>query len=243
MNYLYKLKRIGLKPYVWYMRKQEPHHTGFWRAALELHSYSKALRSFAVYRNQHPDMLVDYPVQNTSIVIDLGGYEGQWADELLHQGEPKELHIYEPLPGLVKRLRKKYEDQKQIFIHQFGASDTNHKTDFFLAAMGSSAFQEGKGATQASKKIQVQMRDIAEIIQEKKQIAILKINIEGGEYPVLERLIETGLINQIDCVYVQFHEWITKSYSRRRKIHRALRQSHQCEWNYYFVWEKWTKKK
>lgn len=36
-------------------------------------------------------------------------------------------------------------------------------------------------------------------------IGLMKINIEGGEYELLERMIELGIINKVKDIQIQFH--------------------------------------
>lgn len=40
---------------------------------------------------------------------------------------------------------------------------------------------------------------------------ILKLDIEGAEFDVLEDLIKTGAVKLIDDLYIEFHEWAMKS--------------------------------
>lgn len=52
---------------------------------------------------------------------------------------------------------------------------------------------------------------------------IVKIDIEGAEYAVLERLIEQGTIGLIDSLFVEFHDWIMPAeYNARRESILAL---------------------
>jgi hypothetical protein len=71
------------------------------------------------------------------------------------------------------------------------------------------------------------------------RIDLLKLNIEGGEYDVLDRLHETGRLPRIDQILVQFHEWHPHAHRRRRAIRAALRDTHVEEWDYPWVWERW----
>jgi hypothetical protein len=70
----------------------------------------------------------------------------------------------------------------------------------------------------------------------------MKINIEGAEFPLLERMIECNLLRKVDCFLIQFHEWHPGAYKRRRKIRKALSESHRLVWDYHFIWEKWVLK-
>lgn len=46
---------------------------------------------------------------------------------------------------------------------------------------------------------------------------VLKLDIEGAEFDVLEDLIKTGAVKRIDDLYVEFHEWAMKSKTKRYK--------------------------
>ena len=85
----------------------------------------------------------------------------------------------------------------------------------------------------------MKFRDISLVIDEMgfQQIALAKINIEGGEYELLEHLIEKNLIKQIRNIQVQFHEDVIPNASRRMaEIHSALAQTHRITFQEKFVW-------
>ncbi len=242
MNRQYQIRKLLRKPIAWYRRKKETEATGFWRAALELHSYSKALYDYADHKIEKPDMMYDLKVDEQSVFLDLGAYIGEWTDNILTKGNPKAVHLYEPHPGLAKALREKYKGKDNIHIHECGLSDSYYDTTFYFADQGSSEYREDNEQNFQGKPVSVQMKDAYLEIKDMPQISCIKINIEGGEYPVLDRLIENNALSKFDTVMVQFHEWIPKSYQNRNKIRRALRKTHNCEWSYFFVWEKWTLK-
>jgi hypothetical protein len=70
----------------------------------------------------------------------------------------------------------------------------------------------------------------------------MKVNIEGGEYDLFDRLVETDRLPRVQLVSVQFHEWHPHAHRRRRAIRRALRRSHQEVWCYPWVWELWQRR-
>ncbi len=63
----------------------------------------------------------------------------------------------------------------------------------------------------------------------------MKLNIEGGEYELLERLLEAGLINIINHIQIQFHDVGSESASRMEKIRGELSKTHVCTYRYKFV--------
>jgi hypothetical protein len=78
-------------------------------------------------------------------------------------------------------------------------------------------------------------------------IDLMKINIEGGEYELLEHMIEKDLIGMVDQFIIQFHNKdlglnIYKAKERRDEIRKALSKTHKEVWCEPFIWEKWVKK-
>lgn len=73
-------------------------------------------------------------------------------------------------------------------------------------------------------------------------IACLKLNIEGGEYEVLERLLETNHIVLCDSLLIQFHRQPAGYRESYENIVAALQKTHVQVWCYEMVWEKWVRK-
>ena len=83
------------------------------------------------------------------------------------------------------------------------------------------------------------MRDIPRVLDELglDRIDLMKINIEGGEYDLLERMAEADLIRRVRYFLIQFHEWYGNANVRRWRIRRQLRASHTEVWNYPWMFE------
>ena len=67
----------------------------------------------------------------------------------------------------------------------------------------------------------------------------MKINIEGGEYELLDRLLDTGLINIIDNLQVQFHDHVDGAIGRMQRIQSRLGTKFNLTYQVPFVWENW----
>ena len=74
-----------------------------------------------------------------------------------------------------------------------------------------------------------------------KTIDLLKLNIEGSEYDLIERLIETDYIKKVEQLKIQFHDNVNDAKSRRVDIRNKLSKTHSEIWSYYFIWEYWEK--
>lgn len=74
-------------------------------------------------------------------------------------------------------------------------------------------------------------------------VDLMKINIEGGEYNLLEKMISSGLISKVDNLQIQFHDIkALDSENRMKKIWLALEKTHMVTWKFRpFVWENWKR--
>lgn len=102
---------------------------------------------------------------------------------------------------------------------------------------GSSIFKESQ------QKVAIEFEDVASFFDEFniKDVDLMKINIEGGEYELLTRLIETGLIKQIKQLQIQFHDIESDSELKMKNICDNLALTHSPTFQYDFVWENWVR--
>ena len=102
----------------------------------------------------------------------------------------------------------------------------------------------GSGLFSSGKTEQVHICEINSflVVKNISILNLMKINIEGGEYELLEHLIETGEILKIHKFQVQFHDFVHNAQLRRAKIIKNLKKTHEQKWNFHFVWEEWTLK-
>jgi hypothetical protein len=112
-----------------------------------------------------------------------------------------------------------------------------------VGGLGTSQFKSGsqRGFFGA---VELELRDVSTVLPKLEigHIDVMMINIEGGEYELLDRLYETNWLARIDCVLVQFHEFAPDAYRSRRRNRRQLAKTHRCTWNYKWVFERWDRR-
>jgi hypothetical protein len=103
---------------------------------------------------------------------------------------------------------------------------------------GSSLCQEAESYEE------VLMRDITEVLRELQisSIDLVKINIEGGEYALLPRMLSTGIVNRCTDIQVQFHKTFPEAARLRDQIRARLLNTHVLTYDYTFVWENWHRR-
>lgn len=88
--------------------------------------------------------------------------------------------------------------------------------------------------------VQKDCYDISEWLQT--EVALCKINIEGGEYYLLDYIIETGLIKNIKYLQVQFHLIEGQDCENMYEgLKQRLLLTHKIDWQYPFCWESWSR--
>lgn len=180
---------------------------------------------------------LDYDLDCNSIVFDLGGYEGQWASDIFAKYQCQ-LYIFEPVVQYAEKIEARFHKNNKIQVYRFGLSNDNLITNISVEDDSSSLFKKSSKGTEAK------LVRALDFISENKirSIDLVKINIEGGEYDLLEHLITNDLIANIHNIQVQFHDFVPDAQKRRDKIQVALAKTHFLTYQYPFVWENWKLK-
>ncbi|MCU7551290.1 FkbM family methyltransferase [Chitinophagaceae bacterium LB-8] len=181
---------------------------------------------------------LNYELNENSIVFDVGGYEGQWASDIFSKFLCN-IHIFEPYQEYAKNIQDRFKRNKKIYVHSFGLSNITNTSKLSLLNDSSSLFKSEANATD------VEIIEAAGFIDENQidKIDLMKINIEGGEYDLLDHLIDKGLIKKIENIQIQFHDFVTDAEMRMRSIQSKLSKTHYVTYQYEFVWENWALKK
>ena len=181
---------------------------------------------------------VMYELGPGDTVFDLGGYEGQWASDIFSMYGCT-IHVFEPVPQFAADIAKRFARNPKISVHNFGLSNKDQEVRMQLAAASSSMYLKNGDA------VDVALIDVASFLSRTgiRRIDLMKINIEGGEYDLLERLISIGAIPFIRNVQIQFHDFVPNARNRMKDVQEVLAQTHRPTYQYEFVWENWEAKR
>ncbi len=179
-----------------------------------------------------------YNLNESSLVFDLGGYEGQWASGIFCKYACT-IHIFEPYIPYADNIQNEFLKNGKIHVHRFGLAQKTYSSKLSISADASSIFKTGENVAT------VEMIKASDFIDDNKieRIDLMKINIEGGEYDLLDHLIENGIVAKIDNIQVQFHDFVENAESRMRSIQLRLSHTHYLTYQFEFVWENWARKK
>jgi FkbM family methyltransferase len=180
-----------------------------------------------------------YELDPGSVVLDVGGYEGGWAAELLDSFDCR-VHVFEPVASYVDNLNRRFAFDSRVTVHACGLGGETRDILISLAGDASSHVRTHEG----TKPEKARIIDVSEWWAENDidRVALMKVNIEGGEYELVPRLIETGLIDRVDNLQVQFHDFAPDAEARMNQIASALSRTHDRTYGFAFVWENWRRR-
>lgn len=241
----YTTKRRLLRPVTAWRRRRAGRLGPINRAVWEAQDYRPAMRRFFHAARAEPDILVDADLRDGAVVLDVGAYEGEWSARVLGRADAQGLrdlriHAFEPEPGAVQRFRHAIGKDSRTELHPFGLAGRDRLEPLTIGGPGSSVYVDpatpGFFGT-----AEVELRDVDAVLSSLavERIDLVKINIEGGEFELLDRLHETGWMGRIGTVIVQFHEFAPDAHRARRRNRRRLAETHRCTWNYSWVYERW----
>ncbi len=223
---------------LFFVRKFAQAGSLFTKLSQKLHIYGIQPRTIPWHTIKGDETLrVEYDLDANSIVFDIGGYEGKWSEEIFYR-YASNIYIFEPIIKFYQIINSKFHKNKKVHVENFGLGGSTRSTRFSLDGNSSSEFTH-KDSTE-----EVQIKSITEFIEQNniKHIDLMKINVEGGEYEILEALIDTGWVRNISNIQIQFHDFVENAHEKMRAIQNKLKLTHQLTFHHEFVWENWKLK-
>jgi FkbM family methyltransferase len=182
------------------------------------------------------ELRFNYDLGRDSVVLDIGGYQGQWTSDLFSRYRCQ-IYVFEPVTTFSNQIVQRFIKNHKIEVFPFGLGSYSRKDKIHINADGSSIFGTSNNCEE------IEILDVKDWIKKRglDKIDLMKINIEGGEYELLDRLIDTHLIKTIGNIQVQFHDFTKFSSSKMESIQKKLKNTHKPTYQYKFVWENWTR--
>lgn len=142
------------------------------------------------------------------IFIDVGGYEGQTLDEVI---KPRwgfsKIYCLEPMPRQFEVLTQKYSDLENVVLLEYGLSDLTGPAIIYgdNSLMEASLYADKRDANSSFETV-CQFVAASEFVKslDTDDEIIMKLNCEGAETIILQNLIETGIIWDLDNIMIDF---------------------------------------
>jgi FkbM family methyltransferase len=186
--------------------------------------------------NGDKTLRLEYELDRRSLVLDVGGYEGQWASDIFSRYLCA-IHVFEPVPDFADAIERRFASNDAIKLHRVALGAKAGEAKLSISGDGSSLH------LQTDKEVLVRVVTLEEIVAAEgiDDIALMKINIEGAEYDLLDHLTASGLVRRVRNLQVQFHDFVQDAECRKKAIQSRLRETHKLTYEYPFVWESWER--
>jgi FkbM family methyltransferase len=199
-----------------------------------IHKYSE--EEYARYKREDPteEHRVDYPLNEKSLVVDVGGLTGDWAIRVFCR-HACHIDIYEPHPVLIGKVRINFKGNDKIKIYGFGLGGEYGTLTLYGDSFNASIFKNDTGG---ETKVRIVKASCA--FEQYNHIDLLKINVEGAEYGIMNDLLANYDMRKIDNLQIQFHGNVPGYVEKREEIRKELKKTHHMTWNYDYIFENWT---
>jgi FkbM family methyltransferase len=196
------------------------------------HPYTKWLLS-----NKSKHLLKDIILNENSLVIDGGAFKGEFTARILQEFNCK-VHCFEPIPSFANSLIQRFKQNSNVTVYDLALGNKDTVITISVDENASGTYAKSKNS------INVKSIDITTHIDscQIKKIDLLKLNLEGAEYDILDKLITENRIHLVDALLVQFHDFVPNHNERYKNLYQNLVLTHKLEWQYEFVWELWKLK-
>ena len=183
---------------------------------------------------------LNYDLNKDSIVIDAGGYQGWFAEQIYNKYRCN-VYVFEPVKEFYNDIVKKFENNPKVKVFNYGLGGSTQSLKINLQGDGTSVHTTNGKFTGTEL---IEIVDILDCLKDLglRKINLLKLNIEGEEYSLLESLIKNNDLKRFSDIQIQFHNFIDNAEERRSNIRKALYKDFTLEYDFEFVWEGWKQK-
>lgn len=148
------------------------------------------------------------------VAIDCGANVGTVTAVLARTGAT--VHAFEPNPDAFAALSRRFVGAPHVELHRKAVLDSAGSVRLHLhvdadrdpvgASVGSSVLPF-KGNVDDSNFVEVEAVDLAEfVLGLERPVKVVKIDVEGAECPIVNRLIDAGAIERVGTVLVELHD-------------------------------------
>ncbi len=131
--------------------------------------------------------IITKELKTSSNCVDIGCHKGEIL-QLMQRHAPKgRLFAFEPIPELFEKLKRNH-DYAQVYPYALGRETSTATFQHVLDAPAYSGLQKRKYDVEnpSIKEIEVEVEKLDNVIPEGQKIDFVKIDVEGGEYDVLQ---------------------------------------------------------
>lgn len=180
----------------------------------------------------------EYDLNENSIIVDIGAFKCEWSIKISEKYNNPSILAFEASKTFFDEAYNNIANFNNIKLVNKAISNQFKKENIKIGVadgVSTSFFIESENEEE------VDCIPASEIFSTfgLNNVDLMKINIEGSEYDVLEYLIDNNLITKVKNIQVQFHRLGDNYMDRFLKIKENLRKTHKLTYECLFIWENW----
>ena len=171
------------------------------------------------------EMRYIYPLTPDSVVIDAGAYMGDSIQEWVARYGCRVIAL-EPIPEFYEATKARFAGNPKAKVLNYALSAYDGEIQIGLSNNSSGLYSTGET------KVKVPAITLKTLMKKEglDRVDLLKLNIEGSEYAVLEKALTDGLLPKIGVLQAQFHWCAPRAEDRYAAIRRSLLTTHDHTW-------------
>lgn len=183
------------------------------------------------------DLRYQYDLTPDSVVLDCGGYEGNWAKHIAARYGCR-VHVFEPIPVFFRKCLAALRDSPTVTVHNMGVGNRTAIIPMHVNGDSSGAYAyQGELVDVSVQPLHIIFNNYGIGAAD-----LVKLNIEGSEFDVLEDVIANGLVKRVTNWQIQFHDCAPNALARFDNIQKSLAKTHELTLDSGWIWQNWRLK-
>jgi len=199
---------------------------------LILRGYTKETKWF-LFNNERKKY--EFKLNPGSLVLDIGSYKGYYAQKIIAKNPGIKVEMYEPIQEYSDFSRALLKN-KDVNAYPLAVTGNGQPVLFYVDGLRTSATSTAGAEFEEIVRPSV---SIESLIENHGQIDLIKLNIEGAEFEILEQLIRARKLKSFNSYLIQFHNIEENSALRVESIREELEKSHVCVFQVDWKWDLW----
>jgi FkbM family methyltransferase len=201
---------LDIKPYGF----GKPSRVGNYRIMLDPGDRCDQLFYFGLAGDDH-NLLLRALLRQGDCVIDVGANSGHFTASCANLVGPQgSVHSIEANPNLISRLKDSFRSVPEIEVHHAAAASSSGQTTFSIATFSGWSSLKPNETFDVQERTSVDAITIDGLIQKRgiKNIRLLKLDIEGGEFDALQGAAGALKSGVIDYVFTEIEPFRMKAF-------------------------------
>jgi FkbM family methyltransferase len=169
-------------------------------------------------------------LKDDGLVLDVGGYMGDFTANLLKVNPGLLCKVYEPVIEFANSCQQRFKDNSNVEVIASGVSSNGRSLKMFID--GPRTKNDSNTHLESFKTV-----SINSVFDGLTEVELVKMNIEGMEYECLRELESNGNLKKIKYLLVQFHNFTSHAEEEYSDIIETLEKNHISVFKHKWLWE------